>query len=267
MKRGLLLGALGLVIVVALLVRMQSRAPTPEPEQIPTPLPGSPAAATSLPKPKALDVLDARSTQLRRVQELRKSLPKSETPDRKAHSTAQAEFFAARRIEGSDPAEAKRRYEAIVEKEPWHEASLEALADMQIYNDREKALEYALRCLAVNETNPTCHRTVVALYTIQGDWDAAEPYLLDCLDLSPGNIHCLSALASMSFARGDLDTAKKTVSWMELVDRESVFTQVAVGDLASMAGDIDAAVAAFDYACERGQSYACGRVRELRARQ
>ncbi|MCP4677374.1 MAG: hypothetical protein GY854_18040 [Deltaproteobacteria bacterium] len=169
----------------------------------------------------------------------------------------------ARKIQGEDDDNAESLLRQAIDTAPEYTPALSALADLLLNEDVDEARELSLRCLAVDERDSVCHRTLISSYTRDGLFEDAFPHVAYCLEVDPKNIDCLSSMSSLYLNQGQLDETKRMLTWMRRVDPDSMFTQLAEGGYAHAVGDRDAARDAFDHACNKGQPFACKMLKEL----
>jgi len=183
--------------------------------------------------------------------------------ERERNRPARELFLEARRLQGTDDARAEQLLRRAIELSPDYVPALSALADQELNTHPDEARELGLRCLALDDSDSVCHRTVIATYTRGGQFDEAFPHLAFCLEMDPRNIDCAGGMTSYYLSKGMLDAARTMVGWMRWVDPRSAFTLVAEGDLALKLGETAAARIAFQQACAQGQAHACTMLGEL----
>lgn len=151
---------------------------------------------------------------------------------------------------------------AAVQEDPDDVAILSRLSDMMLGEDVQKARHYAIECLARDEKNSVCHRTLISTFTRYGQFDDAFPYLSDCLEIDRNNVHCLGGMINYQLQKGDLDEARRLTEHLSRIDPDSIWTHLAMGSYYDAAGNSEAALEHFRKACKRGQPYACRRSKE-----
>lgn len=190
-------------------------------------------------------------------------LRKQAERERKRTAGARQLLLEAREVQGVDDAKAEELLRRAIEDTPDFAPAISALADLKLNQDPDEARELGLKCLALDDSDPVCHRTVVASFTRAGKFDEAFPHIAHCLETDPRNVDCASAMAGYYLSKDKLDEARNMVNWLEWAAPDSVFTHTAVGDLALKCGDAERAKDAFQKACDMGQEYACTMLGEL----
>jgi predicted Zn-dependent protease len=177
--------------------------------------------------------------------------------ERERTAGARALLLEAREVRSTDDARAEELLRQAISETPDFAPALSALADLRLDEDPDEARELGLRCLALDDGDPVCHRTVVSTFTRRGEFDEAFPHIAYCLEMDPRNVDCASAMTSYYLSRGKLDEARNMVNWLKWSAPDSVFTHTAAGDLAHRCGDAARAREAFQKACDMGQEHAC----------
>ena len=203
-----------------------------------------------------------RSDVYERIAKLREGLARRAARSEIRKTESSDLFFQARRA--LDRAEARRLMERALQEDPDSVEALSALAELALGDGKlETARHGAIACLALDEKNAACHRTLIATYTRFGKFDEAYPYLSDCVEVDPENLHCLGGLVNYYLSKKDGEKAASFVEWMRAVDAGSMWTALADAGVQLASGKRDLALASFRRVCEAGQLYACSRVREL----
>lgn len=198
------------------------------------------------------------------IQRIRDARSAVISPESSLAREVRDEFYRYKRIQLSDPGRARALLNSVLDKDPYFSPALADQADGWLAENKlDAAREAAIRCLAVDEKNAVCHRTLVSTFTRQGDLEGAQTYLRDCLALDPQNPHCLVAMAQFHLRKRDLNEAKHFLDRLLAVDPRSVWSHLARAEFAEAAGDAVAAKESYLAACKLGQAYACGRTKSF----
>jgi len=180
------------------------------------------------------------------------------------HELADRKLQEAMRAYGKDNSRAKELLEEARKLDRYNAGVLRVLSGIVLNEgNKDEARLLASECIAVDRRNLECHATLVSSYTRHGEFEDAYPVLSDCLLDTPGNIHCLGGMESYHLQGNRLNEAKAVLDQMAQSDPNSLWTVLAQATYFEKAGDLHAAKDKYRLACEKGQAFACQRLKEM----
>ncbi|MEI8255475.1 MAG: hypothetical protein WCJ30_07355 [Deltaproteobacteria bacterium] len=164
----------------------------------------------------------------------------------------------------TDPAEARRVLQQLLERHPRSERVLSALASSLDGTDDERARDVARRCLEVNAGNIRCNTVMFSTYVRVGDYDAGLPYINECIRADSTDIRCMTALLDSRLHRGEIAEAQAVSERIRERDDGGVGV-FAMAQVAEASGQSADALREYQSACAQGYDAGCARAAALSA--
>jgi len=127
----------------------------------------------------------------------------------------------------------------------------------------EQARAVAEECLGREPMSQLCHAVRLWSYTRRGLYNAdLLAAARACSSSLPGHAVCLWPVAMYDLKHGALDRTKAALAQLRKLEPNSVDTLALEGAYADATHDPQAACGFYRQACERGQPWACGKLRK-----